>query len=152
MIEFSLYKIAKILLPQAKRKAWFMAWTYVFVSPLFGIIEQLRLYWDIEDRIAKMTPQVCFLEKYLNDKYNRTDIRIADGYELGPWAWKGGPPVGQTDLYMIEPYNYCYTEDDTISVDFVVKVPFVLESECNTIAAIVQYFKLAGKSFIIQLI
>ncbi len=152
MIEFSLYKVARILLPHAKRVERFIAWTMVFVSGLYGILEELNQYWETEDRIAKMTPQVGYLEKYLNDKYNVTTIEIVDGFALGPWVWRDQPPEGEVDFFMLEPDNYVWNDNDVAAIDFVVRVPSSLESECNVIAAIVQYFKLAGKTFIIELI
>ena len=152
MWEFSLYKIGQILLPFAKRKVRFVAWVKVFLSWLGDILDRLRLFRGKSLRDAKMTPQICYLEKYLNDRFNSTEIKIVEGYSLGPWMFLAGPPAGDVDFYAVEPDNYCYASNVTTDVDFVVEVPRELESECNVIAAIVQKFKMVGKSFIIQLI
>lgn len=152
MWEFSLYKIGQILLPFAKRKVGFVAWVKVYLSYLSDILDRLRLFRLASLRDAKMTPQICYLEKYLNDMFNSTKIRIVDGYLLGPWCFFNGPPSGDEDFYMVEPDNYCFAYNVTTDIDFVVEVPQELEGECNVIAAYVQKFKMVGKSFIIQLI
>lgn len=152
MNQFSLYKVVQILLPYVRRTARSIAWLKVFVSYLATLAEEQFRYRAKTLKEARMTPQVCFLEKLLNDRYGVTTIKIVEGYELGPWAYFAGPPVGTDDLFMVEPGNYCYSANVVISVDFVVEVPTALSAECNTIAAYVQKYKLAGKSFIIQLI
>lgn len=152
MWDFDIYKIGVILLPHAKRKVRFIAWMKVFFCILLATMESLRVFRQITDLDAKMTPQIIYLEKYLNDLYNQTQIRIVEGFELGPWCFYSGPPSGEVDMYMVEPDNYCYSSFAVTNCDFVVEVPAALELECNAIAAIVQKFKLAGKTFIIQLI
>ena len=152
MWDFSLYKIGQILLPFAKRKVGFVAWVKVYLSYLNDILDRLRMLRSKSLRDAKMTPQICFLEKYLNDLFGSTEIRIVDGYLLGPWCFFNEPPAGDVDFYAVEPYNYCYANNVITDVDFVVEVPMELEAECNAIAAYVQRFKMVGKSFIIQLI
>ena len=151
MWEFSLYKIGQILLPFAKRKVGFVAWVKVYLSYLSDILDRLRALRVISLRDAKMTPQICYLEKYLNDMFSTTGISIQDGHLLGPWCFYDMPPAGEVDFYAVEPDNYCYANHITIDIDFVVAVPWALEAECSTIAAYVQKFKMVGKSFIIQM-
>jgi hypothetical protein len=152
MWEFSLYKIGQILLPFAKRKVGFIAWVKVYLSYLSDILDRLRAFRILSLRDARMTPQICYLEKYLRDLYSSPEITIVDGHQLGPWCFYHSPPSGDDDFYAVEPNNYCYANNVTINIDFVVEVPGALEAECNAIAAYVQKFKMVGKSFIIQLI
>jgi len=152
MWDFDLYKVGQILLPFAKRKVRFIAWIKVYLSYLNDILGRLRTFRLISLRDAKMTPQICYLEKYLDDRFNSTEIRIVEGYLLGPWMFFAGAPAGDEDFYAVEPDNYCYANNVTTTVDFVVQVPHELEAECNALAAMVQKFKMVGKSFIIQLI
>lgn len=152
MIRFNLYKVIRILLPWRRRSPRMIAWIKVFISYLAFILEDLRQFWDQTVKDAKMTPQVCYLEKLLNSRYGVTSIRIVDGYELGPWVFDQVPSGVEIDFFMIEPDNYVYSDQDEITVDFVVQVPHALEEFCNVIAAYVQKYKQAGKIFIIQLI
>ena len=141
-----------MMLPFRKRKSRFIAWIKVFTAYLVMVMNDLFQYREKTIKDAKMTPQVCYLEKFLNSRYGVSTIKIVEGYELGPWCFYDGPPVGEIDMFMVEPDNYCYSNNVVTSVDFVVEVPRALEDQCSMIAAYVQKYKLAGKSFIIQLI
>ncbi|MCX6281469.1 MAG: hypothetical protein NTU51_05875 [Bacteroidetes bacterium] len=152
MWNFSLYKLIQILLPFRRRTPRFIAWAKVFVSDLVMIHNRLMQLRQRALTEARMTPQVCYLEKFLNERWGTTEIRIVEGYELGPWVWHGVPPSGEVDLFMYEPDNYVYSNNDEVTVDFVVKVPSALSDFCNVIAADVNKFKLFSKVFIIQLI
>lgn len=152
MDQFNLYKTLQILLPFNKRNPRFIAWVKVFTSYLIMLLNALFQFWEKTVAEAKMTPQLCYLEHFLNSRYGVTTIRIVEGYELGPWCFYLGPPSGDIDMFMVEPDNYCYSQYVVVSVDFVVEVPMALSDECNMIAAYLQKYKLAGKSFIIQLI
>lgn len=152
MILFNTYKRAQINLPERKRKVRFIAWIKVSLSYIAQIVGQEIQFWEQTLTDARMTPQIIYLEKFLNDRYGTTEIRIVEGYEYGPYCWYSGPPAGEIDMFMIEPDNYCYSTVIGATVDFVVQVPRALESECNVIAAYVTKYKLAGKIFIIQLI
>ena len=151
MWEFSLYKIGQLLLPHAKRKIGFIAWTGVYLGALAETLDRLRSHRAASLRDARMTPQICFLEKYLNDRFETSGIRIVDGKMLGPWCFYGGPPVDDVDFYAVEPDNYCYAANVATEIDFVVEVPHPIQSECGAIAAAVQKYKMAGKSFLIQI-
>jgi len=152
MQQFNLYKVLQMMLPFRKRKSRFIAWIKVFTAYLVMVMNDLFQYREKTIKDAKMTPQVCYLEKFLNSRYGVSTIKIVEGYELGPWCFYDGPPVGEIDMFMVEPDNYCYSNNVVTSVDFVVEVPRALEDQCSMIAAYVQKYKLAGKSFIIQLI
>jgi len=152
MQQFNLYKVLQIMLPFRKRKPRFIAWIKVFTAYLVMVMNDLFQYREKTIKDARMTPQVCYLEKFLNSRYGVSTIKIVEGYELGPWCFYDGPPVGEIDMFMVEPDNYCYSNNVVTSVDYVVEVPRALEDQCSMIAAYVQKYKLAGKSFIIQLI
>lgn len=152
MLRNNLYKALKINTPPGFRTTRFIAWMKVYTSYLFMILEDLYQFYEAKDKEAKMTPQIAYLEHYLNERYaTGTAIYIGDGYSLGPWVYYDAVPQGEEDFWMIEPYNYCYPGSTSITIGFVVNVPRALINETQKIAAIVQHFKLAGKTFIIQL-
>jgi hypothetical protein len=114
----------------------------------------LEGFWQMRDdtiKEAKMTPQIAYLEHLLNDRYGRTDIFISDGFELGPWIFSTEEEA-DPEFYMDqEDDSYIYSTDDQVTVSFVVNIPEVLSEEVQSIAAMVQKYKLAGKYFIIQI-
>lgn len=157
MIQFSLFKVIKIVTPFRHRKPRFLAWLKVYVSYLEWILQELYQYWHVTRVEANMTPQIIFIERLLNDRYGRDpwDILIVEGYELGPWLFLNDEPaVPQIYVYnertgVTDPFIWDIT--DPVEVDFVVKVPAELESEVPVIGATVQKYKLAGKRFVVQI-
>ena len=149
MIEFNIFRIVQILLPFRRRTTRSIAWIKVFVSDLAAMGESLRQLWSQSVKEAKMTPQVCFLEHLLNDRYGRTDIFISDGYELGPWIYTD-TETPNPEFFLDQADSFLWTDEDGITVDFVVNIPAILLSQASVIAAYVQKYKLCGKIFIIQ--
>lgn len=132
------------LLPFAKRKYKFINWTRVFVSYISTMYEDLKVLRTKSVRIAFMTPQVCMVEKYLNDRFNIGLIYITDGNALGPWIWQSDNP---SIFYLDRTDSFVWGHD---SPSFIVNVPTDMdESWIPELVAIVSKFKLPGKSFIV---
>jgi hypothetical protein len=152
MWKFNLNRVIRLNVPPGKRFIKRYAWLAVTVSYILLVLESLRKFRGDSIKEVKMTPQIAFLEHYLNERYaTGTAIFISEGYTLGPWVWLSGVPAGETDFYMVEPDNYCYPSTSETNIGFVVNVPHSLEDEVQHIVSLVYKFKLAGKSFIIQL-
>jgi hypothetical protein len=152
MWQFNLNRVIYLIIPRILIRRRFLAWLKVSLSYLFMILDGLRQFRDKTLREAKMTPQIAYLEHFLNDRYGTgSQIFISEGYLLGPWCWYGGPPAGEVDFYAVEPDNYCYSDNVVSEIDFVVNIPRSVEDQTQQIAAMVQKYKLAGKSFIIQI-
>ena len=151
MYPFSLFKIVQILTPAAKRTPRFIAWLKVFVSYLQYILEDFYQFRDRSIKEAIMTPQIIMIEWLLNTRYGTTKIKIIEGYSLGPWIYPRLVDVLH-EFYLDQTNSFVYSNQDAVTVDFVVDVPESLSSETSTIAALVQKYKLPGKTFIIQLI
>ncbi len=126
------------------------AWIKVSMSWLHMIVESLKSYRYFTKRDICMTPQIAFIERFLNTRYGRTDIFIGEGFNLGPWVWNKEPQQGDFDFFIDEPDSFIFNEVDAVNVSFVVNIPFTLQDQVQHIAAIVQIYKLPGKSFIIQ--
>ena len=152
MIQFSLYKIVRVLTPQRHRKPVFVAWLKVFVSYLEKILHELYQLWQDTRTEAAMTPQIIYIEHLLNTRYGRDpwDILIDDGYYTGPWIFKIDEPSVPA-FYMDQNNSFVWSDADSTTVDFVVRVPEALEMEVPVIAATVSKYKLPGKYFVIQL-
>ncbi len=146
---FSINRIAHSLIPHRHRQPRMVAWVKVMVSYLVYIRDNL---WDVWDRTwldASVTPQVGYIEKVLNLRFNRNDIVIEDGSRLGPFIYpKNVEP--DTEFFMDQADSFIYTVDDTAECDFIVLIPSTIEADAPLIAALVHRYKLPGKKFIIQ--
>jgi len=148
MIDFSLYKIVQILLPQRKRRTRFVAWLTLSVSYLDYIQQQLYQLWSRSLELSHMSPQIIAIEGFLHRMYGRQDIQIVDGYELGPWEW---PQVNPDESFYDQEDSFEYSDSDTTTLSFVVNLPTALSQEAPVVAAWVSKYKLPGMSFIIQI-
>ena len=147
--QFSINKVAHMLIPYRHRTLKMVAWVKVFVSYLVYIKEMLFQVWDETVLDVSMTPQIAYLEKRLNIEFDRTDIFIDEGFTLGPWIFLN-TETADPDFFMDEDDSWVYTVSDAVDVDFVVNIPEVIESGAPLIAALTHKYKLPGKSFIIQ--
>jgi hypothetical protein len=147
---FSLFKVVQMEIPFLHRQPRLVAWLKVFVSYLAKIQEDLFQFWDRTRTEALMTPQIAYLEHILNNRYGRTDIFIGDGYDLGPWIFKSSE-TADPEFFLDQANSYVWNNNDGIIIDFVVNIPEVILSETSYIAAVVNKFKLAGKTFVIQI-
>jgi hypothetical protein len=142
MWKSSLSNAINYLIPIRLRRNKIGAWLKVYLSYIDYLHEGLKEYRDQTLRIAHLTPQVKVLEKYLNDRFNVSDIYITDGEDLGPWLFD---EWNIYQFYLDE--SYIFSEAEIPS--FVVVVPSSLEGVIQEIAAIVNKYKLPGKKFII---
>jgi len=150
MLKYSLYKESQILLPPRKRRPRFTAWIKVSVSFIASIIDMLFVLWENSTAEARMTPQVIYIERLLNNRYGRSDIFISEGFTLGPWVFSNAD-TPDPDFYMDQADSFVYGTNDAIVVDFIVNIPSLLSGEVQDIAAMVMKYKFLGKYFIIQI-
>lgn len=117
---------------------------------LFRLNRQSNLYKLV------ITPQVCYLEKLLNDRYDFTQRRIyiKDGNDKPPtYVYRDDElkplPLYQ-DLENLPVYLYTDGESGDMSDDFVVWVPVSIDFEEAEMSSLVKAYKLAGTKFKIQ--
>ena len=152
MWSFNLNRVIRFLLPPDKRSVKRLAWLSVSISYLMMILEQLRELHTLSIKEAKMTPQIAYLEHYLNERYGTgTAIFISDGFLIGPWIFSN-TEIATPEFYMDLADSFVYSQSDQTSVDFIVNIPHDLTDFVQDIAATVEKFKLFGKYFIIQII
>lgn len=149
-LQFSINVIGHVHLPFRYRTLWSVGWVKVYLSYLVKIKEDLYKWWDETIDDASMTPQIIYLERYLNFIFERTDIFIDEGYTLGPWIFLD-TETPDPEFYMDQDDSFVFNLGDAVLVDFTVNIPAVIENNTSRIAAIVHKYKLPGKSFIIQI-
>lgn len=123
-LQFSINKIGHILIPHRHRTQRFIAWTKVFLSYLVLIKENLYLYWDETILDTSMTPQIIYLERMLNFRFESTQIFINEGYTLGPWIFRN-TETPDTEFFMGDD-AWVYSSQDAVMVDFTVNIPELL--------------------------
>jgi hypothetical protein len=104
-----------------------------------------------------ITPQVCYLEKALNDRFDTTDRRIyiddgvfydelylfTDAESLDEYIYQESE---NKDLYI-----YTRSETGSESVDFIVNVPSSVRFNEAEMSAVIDMYKLASKTFKIRI-
>jgi hypothetical protein len=122
----------------------------VFLAYLVKIKEDLYQYWDVSIDDAAMTPQIIYLERYLNFIFGQTTIFIDEGYTLGPWIFLDTEEP-DPEFFMDQDDSFVFNLNDAVLVDFTVNIPAVIDNQSARVAALVHKYKLPGKSFIIQI-
>lgn len=151
-------KLVRWMTPHALRQAAMLSWVYGITSAVVTVYQLFLRYRTAKLYQLSITPQVCYLEKMLNDRFDNTERRIYidDGITYDPpylyldseekpiWLYTSGEPV-----------LFIYTDGETVgtsSDDFVVYVPGVLSFNNDEMKALLNAYKLAGKRYKIQLI
>lgn len=149
-------KLTTWLLPAPLRSATWLAWVRVMVSQVvvlyqaFGRNRAANLYG------LGITPQVCYLEKLLNDRFDTGLRRIYIGdpeEQTGYFIYQDAedkPLLLFTDAEAEGVTTYTDTEAGVSSVDFVVFVPVSLIFNQQELLALLDVYKLAGTSYILN--
>lgn len=146
-------------IPEALRIQPLPQWVMALISPvvyLYSLLLAFRLY--VLYRLT-ITPQVCYLEKMLNDRYDTTERRIYidDGAEFSKlYVYLKSelkPVYIHTKAEDFEPKTFLYRKGEvtTGGFDFVVFVPAVVAFDAVEIRALIDTYRLASKrNYIIQ--
>lgn len=135
-----------------------MAYTKVLASPIVTIYNSLILFRVQLNYKILITPQVVYLEKMLNDRYDNLlrRIYILDGNEYAPIYLYRKAELKPIYLYrkseVAKPKKYLYTKGEVgqFTFDFVVYVPLDVVFDENEMKALVNGYKLASMLFKIQ--
>lgn len=153
-IDFS--KLTRLLMPPRLRKTRHMAWLQVLMYPVNTLFQQFRRNRDANLYRLKITPQVVYMERLLNDRYDIAGrrIRITDAMSYAAVYIYQEAEAKDHALYMESEARptYLYTESEIgdSTADFIVMVPAVLSFNENEMTALIDAYKLAGKSYKIQ--
>lgn len=136
-----------------------LAYCLVLVSPLVLVYNSLLTFRLFLLYKLSITPQVCYLEKMLNNQYDNTERRIyiedavlVDGIFIFQEA-EEEPIFIYTEAESTKPKTYLYTEGETSGAganDFIVFYPAGLLFNMNELVSLVNQYKLASKKFTVQ--
>lgn len=105
-----------------------------------------------------ITPQVCYLEKLLNDRYDFTArrIRIDDAVWHQAWYLYQDDELKPEPLYQESENNpvwlYSESEAGELKDDFTVTVPSAVDFNENEMKSLLNMYKLAGTHYKIEVI
>lgn len=155
--QFDWHRLTRELLPVMLRKPHLLAVVEACVSALIAVRARfMNFKLDVEYDLT-ITPQVCYLERMLNDKfdYSQRRIRIVDGVSYDPVLLslsEEAKPVlltanSQEGAAVLLPLQ---SEVAQFSSDFVVTVPENVVFDEKRMSALMHKYKLAAKVFTIN--
>ncbi|NDP26466.1 MAG: hypothetical protein GZ087_03425 [Flavobacterium sp.] len=145
-------RLILLLLPTFLRKPVLFGFLKALVSPIGVTNESVHYRWERfrDDNLNKLSynGQRCYLRKVLNDRCdaNLRRITIGNTAQLDQdylYTTAENLDVYLGTMYLENDFNYV-----SGLVDFLVNVPKVLkDSNENKIIALLEFYKLAGKSY-----
>lgn len=137
-------KLRAWLIPALIRKPRLVALLQVLSFPIEGIYQAFNRYRLAKRYQLKITPQVCYLEMMLNDRYDfvQRRIRIEDSLEKPPlYLFQNAE---NKPVFLATQYLFTDGEAGAIKDDFVVKVPMDINFENAEMLSLLKNYKLAS--------
>lgn len=153
-------KLVHERIPDELSHPLFTALALVLVTPFVLVYNSLLTFRIQLLYKLSITPQVVFLEKMLNDRYDTTARRIyiRDGKEYNPIylfqksEFKPTFLFQKTETTPLKIHMFLKNETGQYTYDFIVYVPAVVAFDMNELMALVNIYKLAAKSCKVQII
>ncbi|MVT09874.1 hypothetical protein [Chitinophaga tropicalis] len=149
-------KLVRLLIPPRMRKLRHVAWLQALTNPVNYLYQQFKRNRDANLYRLNITPQVVYMEKLLNDRYDISGRRIRIKDAITYTAEYLYQDAENKPLYIYKEEEnkpvYLFTESEigSDSVDFYVLLPAGLSYNENEMTALINNYKLAGKSYKIQ--
>ena len=146
MYNLDIKKVVIYLLPTVLRKPRIIAYLNAISIPFESVLNALSNYRLMLNKEVAITPQKCYLRKFLNDKFdvNLRRILIEDSVSL---------PITYVFLESENSPKFLpFYLSDTEGVNFIVKVPISLQNIENQIIDFINKYKLPSKKFRIEYI
>ena len=146
MYNLDVKKVVLYLLPTVLRKPRLIAFINALSIPFESTLNVLGNYRLRLNKEVAITPQKCYLRKFLNDKFdvNLRRILVEDSVSL------------PTTYIFLESENnpkfLPFFLSDTEGVNFIVKVPISLQNIESQIIDFINKYKLPSKSFRLEYI
>lgn len=149
-------RFVRLMLPTMLRHDRLTAFLDAMVAPVITLYYQFRRFRQDAIYRLTITPQVCYLERLLNDRFDidQRRIFITDGvFYDSLYLYTDGE---NNDLYA---YNeaenkpvplYTAGESGAESADFIVNIPASLNFDLNEFKALLNAYKLVSKTYSIN--
>jgi hypothetical protein len=149
-------RLATWLVPKALRKDRFLVMVKAGVLALYVTYNAFLRYRDAKSYQLRITPQKCYLERLLNDRFDSTDrrIRIVDAvWHLPSFIFQEPelkPEYEYQEGEAAPRYLYQEGEVGIARLDFVVRVPMAVAFVDAEMRAMLDQYKLFGTKYTIQ--
>ncbi|HYH14171.1 MAG TPA: hypothetical protein VD794_03060 [Flavisolibacter sp.] len=149
-------KLTQWMIPSRIRKGRIVAFVQILIYGVSFLYQDLLRFRKQKLYELTITPQVCYLERLLNDRFDfiQRRIRIVDSLDKPPYYIYQKDELKPKYIYLRAEgkpaYIYTSGESSLLQDDFVVLVPAGLIFEEAEMRSLVRVFKLAGKRFKIQ--
>jgi hypothetical protein len=157
-IDYNKLILARI--PVELRSPEVIAWVTLLCMPFAYLYTVLISFRQAKLYQLSITPQVCYLEKMLNDRYDflLRRIYIIDGalfdptYEFLKVENKPNFIYTKAEISAGQPASYDYLKGEigAFTFDFIVKVPTSLTFNQDEMKGLINTYKLASKIYTIQ--
>jgi len=144
--------------PRAKRAPKRLARIYAAIYAAIQIFQQLLRFRKQKLYQLMITPQVCYLRRALNDRWDFTQrrIRIVNSADKPPvfiYQEEEDKPVFIYQEDENKPvFIYTEGESEAITDDFIIQVPIAVQFDINEMKSLMREYKLGGTKFNIQII
>lgn len=151
------YKLAVWLTPKFLRKQKFIILVKACLYPLISLHTTLMNFRSAKIYQIKITPQVCYLEMMLNDRYDSIARRITIGDAEWHLPWflyqdaENKPEYLYTEGEAQPVYVYTDGEAGEALNDFVVLVPAAVSFNEQEMKSLLNSYKLFGTRYKIQI-
>ncbi|WP_165026839.1 hypothetical protein [Dysgonomonas sp. ZJ279] len=146
-------KLVVLLTPTFLRSPLILAFLSALVAPIDYLYSSFMRFRDANLYHLDITPQVCFMEKVLNDRFDRSERRIfiSDGERFDQmYLYTQSEALDEYIYLPSEGYvTYLFTSAETgaETVDFIVSVPQSLQFNAPEMSAVIDLYKLASKTY-----
>ena len=151
MYNFNIDKLLVLITPTFLRKRKLVAWLRTLAMPLNKLLDDFKVHRERDLYNLIHNSQVCYLRKALNDAFDPQlrRIKIEDGRQnqrlyIYPRSANRPLYLGRVFLYQ----RGAYIDG---GVDFIVVLPQGLEYDRYKLEALVNFYKLAGKRWTIEI-
>lgn len=151
MYNLNIDKLLVLLTPTFLRKPKLIAWLRTLAMPLNKLLDDFKVHRERDLYNLAHNSQVCYLRKALNDEFDPQlrRIKIEDGRQKQRQYIY--PRSANKPLYLGKIYLYQRGDYIDGGVDFVVVLPHGLEYDRYKLEALVNFYKLAGKRWTIEI-
>jgi hypothetical protein len=149
-------KLIAWLVPARIRRTRLLAFLKVMISGVVFLYQDFTRFRAAKLYQLKITPQVCYLETLLNDRYDSVQRRIyiTDGIDKPPFYIYIHPELKPRSIFLSSEgkprYIYTAGESGLLQDDFIVMVPVDIAFEPAEMRSLVKAYKLGGTRFKIQ--
>ena len=151
MYNLNIDKLLVLLTPTFLRKPKLVAWLRMLATPLHKVLYEFQRACQADLYNLAHNSQVCYLRKALNDEFDdeQRRIRIEDGRQKQRLYIY--PRSANKPLYLGEIFLYQRGDYIDGGVDFIVVLPKDLTYDKYKLEALVNFYKLAGKRWTIEI-